>query len=671
MMRVFLYLSPVLLALSQFAQGDPVETIYVGPPGSFDEEPANYTIAENWSPAGVPNNAAGSSYMVTIPVPVFVDIPVTITSLTMNAAGSLTTKDTANAAGSFIVGSNLDNSGLLWIYNSDFESHGVFTNFNAATGTLTGGSYLLEGFDLSATTPRTATFEFLNANIITNAASLTLTNHAQIVDQLGRDGLRNFNNNSASGTFVVGAGYSFMSPDTFTNSGTLTVTAAIPDVNGLPIAPGSFSVPSGHQYLHTAGATTVNGSLTADLTDIQSGSLSLGGIINGLVTIEAATMTPTGQTAAVGGNLTLDATSTLRFSIPTESTIVNGAFTSTGFDQLTVNGDITLGNSALAVQVGPGFPVSSHATFTLLTADGTLGGKFNNVSSGTRLTTLDGQGSFVVSLSGQNVELSGFTTDPPAAQFANLSTRGEVLTGENILIGGFIIGGTQSKSLILRALGPSLVNQGITNPLADPMLELHDSSGVLVASNNNWKETQQFAIESTGIPPPNDLESAIVTTLAPGAYTVVVQGNSSGVGTALVEVYDLSPNVDSNLSNLSTRGFVDAANPLIGGFIATVGTGTTGTIARAIGPDLANRGIAAPLADPLLEVRDVDGNLVESNDDYVPGSDSVIDIDGLAPANSLESAVRLSLSPGNYTVLVLATGSDSGTALVELYDLYH
>jgi hypothetical protein len=670
-MRAFLCSTAVLRALSLLAVADPIETIYVGPPGTFDEEPTNYTIPDNWSPVGVPNNVSGSSYMVTIPEAVFVDIPISITSLTTNAAGSLTVKDTADATGSFMVSTTLDNEGLLWVYNSDFESHGTFTNFDSGSGTLTGGSYLLQGFDLSASEPRTATLEFTNANIVTNSASLTLTNHAQIVDQQRRDGLRNFATNSASGTFEVGPGFIFASIGTFNNAGTLIVDAAIPEVNGFPIAAGSFSIPSGRQYLQTAGATTINGALTADLTDIQSGSFSLGGTINGLVTIEAATFTPTGQSATITSNLTLESTSTLQFSIPTQSTIIDGTFTSTEFDQLTGNGEITLGNCALAVQVGNGYPISSHSTFNILTVDGTLGGRFNNVSSGSRLTTLDGQGSFLVSLSGQTVQLSDFQTEPPAAQFANLSTRGEVLTGDNVLIGGFILNGTEDKDVLLRALGPSLADQGISNPLPDPTLELHDSTGALVASNNNWKDTQEFAIESTGIPPTNDLESALVTTLTPGSYTVIIRGNAGGVGTALVEVYDLSSNVDSTLSNLSTRGFVDGANPLIGGFIASFNDGNTTMIARAIGPDLANRGVANPLPDPMLEVRDVNGNLVGSNDDYVPGSDAIIDLDGLAPADPLESAIRLTLAPGNYTALVLAKSGDSGTALVELYDLYH
>src|SRR5439155_22290703 len=114
----------------------------------------------------------------------------------------------------------------------------------------------------------------------------------------------------------------------------------------------------------------------------------------------------TGPSATISSNLSLEDTATFQFSIPTQSTIIDGAFTSTGFDQLTVTGDITLGNSALAVQVGAGFPISTHTTFTIITATGVLAGRFNNVSSGSRLTSLDGQGTFLVSLSGHSVQLS-------------------------------------------------------------------------------------------------------------------------------------------------------------------------------------------------------------------------------------------------------------------------
>ena len=238
-------------------------------------------------------------------------------------------------------------------------------------------------------------------------------------------------------------------------------------MNGVAIDAGSFTVPTGRHYLQTGGTTTIDGSLTADLTDIQGGTLSLGGVITGTLTLEGAMLSPKGQsTAEVTGDVTLDSTSTVQFSIPSAATIVDDQFTSEEYDHLTVNGDVVLGNSSLAVEVASGFPVSSHATFTILDSTGTIGGKFANVTTGSRLTTVDGLGSFLVSLSDQVVELSDYQTVPPASQFANLSTRGEVLTGDNILIGGFIVVGTETKDVLLRALGPSLSENGGTERVA-------------------------------------------------------------------------------------------------------------------------------------------------------------------------------------------------------------
>ena len=426
-MRQLTCLAVALVGCLSVSQAAPVEAVYVGPSGTFDEEPTNYTIANNWSPSGVPNNIAGSVYSVTIPKDVFVDIPITVNQVTINAAASFTIKDTADAAGTYSVGVAFDNDGALSLYNSNFSSHGTFPNFDASTGTLNGGSYFLQGFDLSTAQPRVSMFEFGNANIITNNSSITVINHAMIVDELGRDGLRNLLNNTANGSFVVGSGYSFTASGNFTTAGTVVVQPALPDVNGFPIGAGSFVVLSGHEYLQTAGSTTVNGSLTADLSDFQGGTISLGGTIAGPVTVEGATLLPMGQTGpTITGDLALSSASALRYSIPSLVTIADGQFTSGAYDHLTVGGSVVLGGSTLVVQVATGYPISSHSIFTILDSTGAVSGKFGNVTSGSRLTTESGLGSFLVSLSDQTLQLSDFQTTPPAAQFANLSTRGEV-----------------------------------------------------------------------------------------------------------------------------------------------------------------------------------------------------------------------------------------------------
>jgi hypothetical protein len=124
------------------------------------------------------------------------------------------------------------------------------------------------------------------------------------------------------------------------------------------------------------------------------------------------------------------------------------------------------------------------------------------------------------------------------SKLGNISTRGLVETGDNILIGGFIAGNGLTKVLI-RAIGPSLANFGITNPLLDPTLELHDNSGTALATNDNWQTTQESEIIATGIPPTDPRESAIVSTLPPGGYTAVVRGKNNATGIAVVEVYNI------------------------------------------------------------------------------------------------------------------------------------
>ena len=192
-----------------------------------------------------------------------------------------------------------------------------------------------------------------------------------------------------------------------------------------------------------------------------------------------------------------------------------------------------------------------------------------------------------------------------------------VQTGDQVGIGGFIITGSAPKQVLLRAIGPSLDRFGVPDALADPVMELHGPTGFVTITNDNWKDTQQVAIMATGIPPTNDLESAILATLPPGNYTAIVLGKNNTTGVALVEVYDLNQAAASKLANISTRAFVSTdANIVIAGFILGGGSGTNNMILRGIGPSLTAVGVANALADPTLELRDGNGALLGANNNW-------------------------------------------------------
>jgi uncharacterized Zn-binding protein involved in type VI secretion len=252
----------------------------------------------------------------------------------------------------------------------------------------------------------------------------------------------------------------------------------------------------------------------------------------------------------------------------------------------------------------------------------------------------------------------------------NISTRAFVQTGDNVMIGGFIITGSGQKKVILRAIGPSLVNHGITNPLQNPTLELHDHTGAVIASNDNWMDAPNGQeIINSGLAPSNNLESAILTSLNPGAYTAIVRGVNNGTGVALVEAYDLDLTAGSKLGNISTRALVQTGdNVMIGGFIIT-GSGQKRVIARAIGPSLAQHGITNPLLDPTLELHNGNGALIASNDNWRDSQQAEIQATGLAPSDDRESAIVRSLTPGNYTAIVRGKNNTIGVALVEVYGL--
>jgi hypothetical protein len=249
-----------------------------------------------------------------------------------------------------------------------------------------------------------------------------------------------------------------------------------------------------------------------------------------------------------------------------------------------------------------------------------------------------------------------------------------VQTGDNVGIGGFIITGSAPKRIILRAIGPSLTQSGVPNVLADPVLELHGSAGFATITNDNWRDTQEAEIQATGIPPINDLEAAIVITLDPGAYTAIVRGKNNTLGVALIEVYDLNQGVVSKLANLSTRAFVSTGDDIvIAGFLLSSGGGSDRIIIRGIGPSLAPSifPMSAVLADPTLELRDGNGTLILADNNWQDNLAQAAEIiaAGLAPANSLESAIAATLPPGLYTALLAGRLGGTGIGVVEIYDL--
>jgi glucose/arabinose dehydrogenase len=255
------------------------------------------------------------------------------------------------------------------------------------------------------------------------------------------------------------------------------------------------------------------------------------------------------------------------------------------------------------------------------------------------------------------------------SQPLNISTRVRVENGDNAMIGGLIISGNASKKVILRAIGPSLTQSGISDALADPVLELHGPDGALLTTNDNWKESQETEIAATGVAPSDERESAIVQTLAPAGYTALVRGKNGATGVALVEAYDLDQAADSRLGNISTRGLVQGGdNVMIGGFIIGGGSASSDVLLRGIGPSLSGSGVTAPLPDPVLVLRDSSGTVVAVNDDWKSSQEQEIQATGLAPTNERESAILATLAPGSYTA-VLSGAGDTGIGLVEVYHL--
>ena len=319
--------------------------------------------------------------------------------------------------------------------------------------------------------------------------------------------------------------------------------------------------------------------------------------------------------------------------------------------------------------------VTPAAVVTTLAGLAGSGGYFDGTGSAVRFDAptglaVDSAGRLFLAESGP--QSSTIRLGVPVSQLLNISTRVRVQTGNNTLIGGFIVTGTHPKTVMIRAIGPSLANSGVQGFLPDPTLELYASSGAFIVSNDDWKNAfNASAMQATGIAPSHDFESAILATLSQNqGYTAVVRGKGSATGLGLVEVYDLDKGSGSVLANISSRGLVETAdNVMIGGFILGGSDGASRVIVRGLGPSLSQSAIGNPLPDPTLELYNGNGILIASNDNWADTQQAEVEETGIPPGNGLESAIVRTLPAGPYTAILADKERRNGIALVEVYDL--
>ena len=444
-----------------------------------------------------------------------------------------------------------------------------------------------------------------------------------------------------AGTLTITSDLTFTPPESFTNN---TLTAEVisnpPGVTGdlVRISGGSTIVPPS---INPAEAD-LSGSFSAVFNDKVSVAYSF--------TVDSASVNPV--TYTIGGSITIPPLPPQDFS-----------------DSGTI--DPGLHEYSNVIDTGVSFPFGVSGTFT-----GSLALDFTG--GGAPVGDLD------IEVQQIDIQLAQETaTLPPPAQSLNISTRGDVQTGEDVLIGGFIITGESPKQVIIRALGPSLALSQVSGFLADPVLTLYDSNNTVITSNDNWKDNSaadQMIITDNMLDQYqgatiNDDESIVVQTLDPGAYTAIVSGVADGTGVALVEVYDID-SADGQLANISTRGFISTdQNVLIGGFILGPETdGAPQIVVRAIGPSLVDKGVTNAIADPILSVMDANANVIAANDNWADDENATtITDDGLAPTgtnSNFESAVLIIPQPGEYTAIVSGvTATTTGVGLVEVYNL--
>ena len=480
-------------------------------------------------------------------------------------------------------------------------------------------------------------------SLITNDGGSLITNDGGSI--IGNDGASLITNDGGSVISNDGASLGGMNGGVFKTG-----------VNGQAAAMRADSADSAEStaatsgYVKKAGELDLNGITIIGPVSLEGGVINGSGIIVGNVTNSGGFISP-GHSAGnmiVTGNLTQTSGGTM---------ILEAAGAESGkFDQIQVARTATLGGK-LDLKTISGYTPLPNDPLNQLTAS-TVSGKFSSVSS---------NGTVATTATGFTTKTNPAAANPPAGQPLNIATRMNVLAGDNALIAGFIVTGPSgsTKKVLIRGLGPSLAQFGVSNTLSDPLLELHKPGGNV--TNDNWQQGNTSLIPA-GFAPSDPKEAVIVATLTPGNYSAVVKGAHGETGVGIAEVYDLDAASPAKLANISTRGFINTGDDvMIGGFIVG-GNEPAKILIRAIGPTLSDFGVQGALQDPTLELHDSNGMSI-SNNDWRETQESEIIATTIPPSKDKEPAILATLAPGNYTAVVRGKDNTTGVGLVEAYNL--
>jgi hypothetical protein len=327
-------------------------------------------------------------------------------------------------------------------------------------------------------------------------------------------------------------------------------------------------------------------------------------------------------------------------------------------------------------------------TYALVTGPATISGNTLNFTGTGTVVVRAAQAGDATYAPASDVTLT-FTANP-VDRLVNFSARLPVgPDAGHIAIAGFVVTGSTPKPVLIRAVGPGLRQFGVTDGVSAPQLQLLDNDRHVIATNSGWNNDAQISTTGDNVGAfhltSGSLDAAILATLAPGAYTALVSSASSG--SVLIEVYDGTSNATvptKQLINLSSRSFVEAGGPMIGGFVVS-GAETKRVLVRAIGPGLIPFGVSGVLSDPVVNVYDSTGTLVAQNDNWETGqpmagkpapataaqltaADTAAGAFVLQPG-AKDAAVLLTLPPGAYTAVVNGASGATGAALVEIYEV--